>query len=238
MKRAKSMGILQVSHELVALSSYIKMNLHVEENHFVALADDFMVELDLAMAVRRIGIPGQATPQGQLTRFEGTPTGNLLDYINKSNRPDVHRLGEIFLSMDGEAANVLNRGLRKIMSMTLADSKHHDFSIALKGGGGISVHCNLETRENARTTLLNHCEMRKYALKVDRWYGITIDPHGSPVMMTGLEFPWVIDAALERQVAPYRQRNLERSPFLKRKVGRNDACPCGSGRKFKRCCLN
>jgi len=22
-----------------------------------------------------------------------------------------------------------------------------------------------------------------------------------------------------------------------RKIGRNDPCPCGSGRKFKRCCL-
>jgi uncharacterized protein YecA (UPF0149 family) len=22
------------------------------------------------------------------------------------------------------------------------------------------------------------------------------------------------------------------------KVGRNDACPCGSGKKFKQCCIN
>lgn len=27
----------------------------------------------------------------------------------------------------------------------------------------------------------------------------------------------------------------ERNPF--RTVGRNDPCPCGSGRKFKKCCL-
>jgi hypothetical protein len=24
----------------------------------------------------------------------------------------------------------------------------------------------------------------------------------------------------------------------KRKIGRNDPCPCGSGRKYKRCCIN
>jgi uncharacterized protein YecA (UPF0149 family) len=23
-----------------------------------------------------------------------------------------------------------------------------------------------------------------------------------------------------------------------RKVGRNDPCPCGSGKKYKKCCLN
>ena len=26
-------------------------------------------------------------------------------------------------------------------------------------------------------------------------------------------------------------------PFVGRNVGRNDPCPCGSGRKFKKCCL-
>lgn len=24
----------------------------------------------------------------------------------------------------------------------------------------------------------------------------------------------------------------------KRKIGRNDSCPCGSGKKFKRCCIH
>jgi uncharacterized protein YecA (UPF0149 family) len=23
-----------------------------------------------------------------------------------------------------------------------------------------------------------------------------------------------------------------------RKIGRNDPCPCGSGKKYKKCCLN
>ena len=34
-------------------------------------------------------------------------------------------------------------------------------------------------------------------------------------------------------------RNLERAPRRRsgRKIGRNDACPCGSGKKYKRCCL-
>jgi SEC-C motif len=27
-----------------------------------------------------------------------------------------------------------------------------------------------------------------------------------------------------------------RDPF--RNIGRNDPCPCGSGKKFKKCCLN
>lgn len=38
-------------------------------------------------------------------------------------------------------------------------------------------------------------------------------------------------ALLDRPVSPHSAIN----PF--RKVGRNEACPCGSGRKFKKCCL-
>ncbi|MEW5820365.1 MAG: SEC-C metal-binding domain-containing protein [Cyanobacteriota bacterium] len=30
----------------------------------------------------------------------------------------------------------------------------------------------------------------------------------------------------------YNQRQIK-----KRKIGRNDPCPCGSGKKFKKCCL-
>lgn len=36
-----------------------------------------------------------------------------------------------------------------------------------------------------------------------------------------------------------REMRLPLTPEQKRKrlVGRNDRCPCGSGRKFKKCCL-
>jgi uncharacterized protein YecA (UPF0149 family) len=36
--------------------------------------------------------------------------------------------------------------------------------------------------------------------------------------------------------APVSFYDPKRNPF--RNVGRNDPCPCGSGKKFKKCCLN
>tara|TARA_R110000765_G_scaffold279705_1_gene377268 strand:+ start:564 stop:806 length:243 start_codon:yes stop_codon:yes gene_type:complete len=29
----------------------------------------------------------------------------------------------------------------------------------------------------------------------------------------------------------------ELKAFMRQKVGRNDLCPCGSGKKFKKCCI-
>jgi hypothetical protein len=34
------------------------------------------------------------------------------------------------------------------------------------------------------------------------------------------------------------QRVTRQRPEMKQKIGRNDRCPCGSGKKFKNCCLN
>lgn len=36
-------------------------------------------------------------------------------------------------------------------------------------------------------------------------------------------------------------RSMERAvnpPIRKKKIGRNDPCPCGSGKKYKFCCMN
>lgn len=56
--------------------------------------------------------------------------------------------------------------------------------------------------------------------------------------------PTAADLILTRrreEEAARRQRLLERklapTKATKKKVGRNDPCPCGSGRKYKQCCL-
>jgi hypothetical protein len=40
------------------------------------------------------------------------------------------------------------------------------------------------------------------------------------------------------QVPPSPRRALPANPKARQKVGRNDPCPCGSGKKFKNCCMN
>lgn len=42
------------------------------------------------------------------------------------------------------------------------------------------------------------------------------------------------EECLQDMQVPPTQRQLSRKPP---RVGRNDICPCGSGRKFKKCCL-
>ena len=44
-------------------------------------------------------------------------------------------------------------------------------------------------------------------------------------------------AELEAEARPYRIRSVTHSFVGKRKIGRNEPCPCGSGKKYKKCCL-
>jgi len=39
-------------------------------------------------------------------------------------------------------------------------------------------------------------------------------------------------------IGEHYKENIE--PYVREepKIGRNDACPCGSGRKYKKCCIN
>lgn len=76
------------------------------------------------------------------------------------------------------------------------------------------------------------------------------DPHHRMVRNTVKEMEWWacfrrdrkddVQAPQELSVANH-QENLSSAPILmesvSRKIGRNETCPCGSGKKYKKCCL-
>lgn len=47
--------------------------------------------------------------------------------------------------------------------------------------------------------------------------------------------------AMQKLITPYEKWYVDIFPLLKkefnRKMGRNELCPCGSGKKFKNCCM-
>jgi uncharacterized protein YecA (UPF0149 family) len=45
------------------------------------------------------------------------------------------------------------------------------------------------------------------------------------------------DEILENGVKELQEKRLKESPKVNKKIARNDPCPCGSGKKYKRCCL-
>ncbi|MDK4571636.1 SEC-C metal-binding domain-containing protein, partial [Kingella kingae] len=54
---------------------------------------------------------------------------------------------------------------------------------------------------------------------------------------------WEFNERIDRECQKSFSKNSKIKRFINgkvvtQKIGRNDPCPCGSGRKYKRCCLN
>ena len=81
------------------------------------------------------------------------------------------------------------------------------------------------------------CAVRKYEYHADKWIVIGRMLF-SPLMVDSILVdtnPWVYNAEMESIVREYNQSSVSNQQIMKRKIGRNDPCPCGSGKKYKNC---
>ena len=130
-----------------------------------------------------------------------------------------------------------NRLVGNALRRTVSDGGIHEFTM---GGGvgqpGVTVHCTGEALSSAESFLWDHCRLRKYGQKARSWFGLLLAQDASIRCVAELTGDWVHDSELPRRLDKLdgtEPRALER----RRKIGRNEPCPCGSGKKYKRCCL-
>lgn len=235
---------LSASHELTLLGFHLSYNLWFDDEHEkVMLGDDLSAHLDVAMLARREGVPGERTPKGILTKLKDTTFGRLITQIENSDDPDVGELGLLLLQVDERTARSLGSGIDTLANAAKRDRRPHDLSLEFgEMQAGLTVHCRYPDAADTMPRLLAHCELRKYATKSDSWYGLLIDPETlSMLASVGLREPWAFDPQMEEFVRQWPVRPQVPWGAMKRRLdrrpGRNDLCPCGSGKKFKKCCL-
>ena len=235
---------LSASHELTFLSFHLAHRLWFDDEFdTMALGDDFSVPLDIAMLVRREGLPGLETPEGILTKFNDTTFGRLIRQIDDSNDPDVGELGLLLLQLGEKTAQSLGSGIDTLCGAARRDRRLHDLSLELgEAQSGLTVHCRYPDTTDSMPKLLAHCQLRKYATKSDSWYGLLIDPDTLDIVASiGSHEPWTFDAKIEELVQRLPMRPQVPWDAMKqlvgKKAGRNDPCPCGSAKKYKKCCL-
>jgi hypothetical protein len=239
-RRVKYSDRVMASHELTILSYHLKKNLWFEDDtDMVMLGDDISADLDIAMAVRRDGIPGKRTPDGILTRLDSTSLGRIIREIETKPNPTNLDLGFMLLSLSEDAIKDLSDGVDKIGALARTDQKNHDITFTVKDVG-LTIHCNGLPMEVAQATLENHCAHRKYAQRSNLWFGLCIRPEDASIRF-GINFDYAwqqnseMDAATKDMRKPSTLTELKKFAKMRRKIGRNEPCPCGSGKKFKKC---
>ncbi len=246
-RRVKYSERLMASHELTILSYHVKQNLWLsDEYNVVMLEDDISTDLDLAMMVRREGIPGKRTPDGILTRLRTTTVGRFVQQIESRPDPRTIDLGFMLLTISEDSVADMSRGINKLAAMAKVDGKNHDMSAAFDGvATGLTVHCNDDPLSQAVPRLEARCHLRKYSRKARTWFGICVRPSDMSMRVgINLDFPWTQNDEMERAVqAMPKSHGLAEliggttgKDRRKRKPGRNEPCLCGSGKKYKKCC--
>lgn len=243
-RRANFSDRVLASQELTILGYHLKANLWIDaEVGLINLGDDFSAGLDIAMAVRRVGIPGPPTPDGILTRLASTTLGRIVKEIEEHPDPVTIDLGLMLLTLGEDAIKDGSKGIDVIAARARNDGKSHDITLGMgPASTGFTVHCNDDPPIIAGPRLQAHCERRKYTEKAKTWFGLCLSPKG-PALRFGinLDFAWkqsdAMDAAT-RDLKPSASVAEALASLRRRaKVGRNEPCPCGSGLKYKKCCL-
>ena len=247
-RRANYADQLLASQELTTLAYYLKHNLWINpEVDLMLLGDDFSVGLDISMAVRRMGIPGAATPDGILTRLNTTTLGRIVKEIEARPDPETIEIGFLLLTLSEDAFKDISRAIDRLATCARADGMHHDLTFGFGANGpGLTVYCNDDPESIAGPRLQSYCERRKYKERASKWFGLCMSPTGPNVRFgISLSYPWeqsdTMDEATRDMRTPESPREVYKALFRgksrRKKIGRNEPCPCGSGLKYKKCCL-
>lgn len=238
---------LMCNHELTVLGYHLQQNLWLNDEHdLVMLEDSVARDLDAAMMVRRDNQPGDETPVGILTKMRGTRYEGLIKEIEARANPATLELGFYLLSMDEESCMNVHRILETITQKAQLDGNRHDVTLASSTSpGGVCFHCNPRSSPEALAVLEAHCAKRKYRQRTKQWFGVSVGLDGQVQFGVTLDFPWEPSEEMDRLTANMKpgvrghgalsQYTQGVSPT---KLGRNEPCHCGSGRKYKKCCLN
>jgi len=237
------------AQELTILSHHLKNNLWLVEDYSAMFFDDgIAADLDTAMMCRRVGIPGDKTPVGILTKFKGTHFSNIINEIEYESRVEIVSFGFHLLTLSGETIECFNDGVSKLLESFKEDGKHHDFSFAgfIGDESGLTIHCNNYPEAIAMETLADHCELRKYKQKANKWFGVCINPlDGRLRFGFSKEFKWEqsidmdnrVSHMMDPQIIKGTKVNFKTKTRKRKKIGRNEKCYCQSGKKYKKCCM-
>jgi len=232
-----------VTNELATFGYYLRQNLWVDDALNMMLLDDSVAsELDAAMTVRRGGLPGNDTPKGILTKLKNTRLGKLVAEVEHDPNQFSVGMGLAILEMGEDSVRKMSSTLDLMIRDAGRTGGHHDLTIPLEHrDAGLSIHVNSDPNQEASDKLRSHMLYRKYAQRAGNWFGLLLEPTtGKPRFGAKVRAPHAFDFELEAitaKAAPLQKFEDLPAQVVKRKIGRNDPCPCGSGKKFKRCCL-
>lgn len=165
--------------------------------------------------------------------FNKCKTNTIVKKIENTNEDNSSILAKFLLSYDEQhqveiekqAINILNKK-RRNFSMFLPD-ENIGFTI---------IHNQYENKKDMEF----YCKVMSYEQKINNWFLIMLDGvslNSLDVNFKYFNFSNEYYEELELEVKELRKRRINQTLEIQKNIGRNDTCPCGSDKKYKKCCL-
>ena len=234
----------------IALSSYFKsdsemtlLGFHIKHKLFKGKADlealdnSFAQLIDANFQVLRGSVPKTKAADKLYPEWKNEEFGELIKQVKATGDPDATDVIFFLYDLAGKGADELVRIIKLLKTRTEKDHGSHDARMLLEGGeSGTSVLCE-NSPHDLRKKLLPLLAISKYRSKADRWLAIGCIA-GSPNFVDAIAFddePWKEDTVLRKIAEEHFAGHGMAQDSSGRKIGRNDPCPCGSGKKWKKC---
>lgn len=200
-RRAKYNEKLISLYELSILSYHLAVNLNFDDKEYslVQIIDTCRIDVDVAMSVRREGVPGGATPEGILTKHKNTFWSKVIHDVEKIENNWSIELGLLFLTYSENNIDTINQEVKKISNLSMSDMSNHDISaFGDTNLPGLTIHCNTDSDDSAKELLENHCLARKYVCKAKKWLAVCIDPFSLDIRFgLFLDYKWEHDNTMD-----------------------------------------
>lgn len=178
-------------------------------------------------------------------KFKDTYWWQLFAFCSQLDIKEKFKFGLELLQLSGEFIEQYNSiVLDRINKLKLNTNQIiSDFTMFLSNNHGLTVyvHNSPFITEEVKEQIYEHANLRKYHAKSNLWFALIISTKGVVKYIDILDSEWVFNDEMQQKY----QRVFGRKPTQKlfidgravtRKIGRNEPCPCNSGKKYKRCC--
>lgn len=244
-KRAFESPVLRVNDELEHLSLYLKHNSYVTyaagfyEDHPVTW-HGYLSDLDKYFHALQVSPQTAKKPTQPLPKR----IAEIISVLEMQRKPRRCKVASYLLDMDGKKRDTLDASIEDVLSRQTSKRKFIPFSMF--GGTKLTIFCCMEglsypdlswMYDYVFATLLRSKDEERIMLNLsfdnfNKIVNVAFD-FLSLSNIPSKRFEKIKHIS-EEQRKNYLQAYLNQEGV--KKIGRNEICPCGSGKKYKRCC--
>ena len=164
----------------------------------------------------------------------------LIVAIESTNKKHFSLVTVSLISMSEESRLDILENIDKINQQLKLDNQPHSFTLPFSALNIGFIFCigNNEDDFSKKINLEKYCRIKMEQMNINRWVAIKFIKE---INFKELDFTIYFrensnKEMISVEVEKFRKEKMEKYFSKHHKIGRNELCPCGSGKKYKKCC--